>query len=276
VLGEPVRLVPNIHQEPQGGRGFLDFHLVRPRSRPPVERLLALRQRKEMRPRLPHRFQLLRHARDLADSPVDEVEVGEDLLLAREALEPSAGHLPEAGEIVDALDGRDAEPAVARLEGRAVDERDERSHGLAALEVGDVHLDGRMAPPPRRRELGEPVLRVDRRDVALDVIEFRAVALEGLDGLELVAESRRALELELLRRVLHAGGEVFFQLRPVAAQELAERRDVRRVVLLRDSFGARRGAAVDGVQEARPEKSPLRIVRAHFDLARRELIFGAP
>ena len=74
----------------------------------------------------------------LANSAVDEDHVRPQLLALHSAAVSAGNDFPQAGVVVDAGDGLDAEPAVAALEGPAVDELHHRANGLAAADVGDI------------------------------------------------------------------------------------------------------------------------------------------
>jgi len=76
--------------------------------------------------------------------------------------------------------------------------------------------------------------------------------VDRLDAVDLIAQARGALELELLRGLFHALCEIVDQLRAAAFQHLDRILDVLLVVLDRDQPHARARAAFDLMLQTRP------------------------
>ena len=111
-------------------------------------------------------------------------------------------------------------------------------------------------PPVAEEEevdLQRRTLAIEAEDVLVEeVAEHRALFLQAaLDGVELIAKLRGALELELAGGVLHPPRELAGQLVGLSLQEQRDFVDRAPVFLLRHAVHARRGAALDLVLQAR-------------------------
>ena len=197
--------------------------------------------------------------------------------------------LPPLGDVhADAFSLSLAQPRFARL-GLGQLHRQEQLLGderprLVVLveEAGEQLLGGKLllaeaeaAPagePPAAEEeqlqLEQPALAVEAEHVLVDrIAQDRPLLLQAaLDGVQLVAQLRRALVLELRRRVLHPRGKLRGELVGLAFQEERDLLDAALVILLRHAVHARRRATLDLVLQARPPPVGHHLVGARAQL----------
>ena len=155
---------------------------------------------------------------------------------------------------------------------RVVADQHQRRRWQVVIELGEEgaeHLFGRLlgagvgqeigpvavvAPAAEEEDLhaGLPGHLVQRDHIGIaDAIEVDAVAaLHMRQAPDAVAEARRALEFELLRRRLHLGRETPLDARRAAGEILLRLPHQRGVVVLADPLHAGRGAALDLEQQA--------------------------
>ena len=152
--------------------------------------------------------------------------------------------------------------------------RHQRADRLRPAEVGDVHAVDR----PRGRLQLEDLLqalqalaRVDVEDLGLRVLGQVAAEVEGLQGLDLVAEPGGLLELQVLARRLHLLLHLGEHHVLLAVEEEPEAADVGAVRLAVDPQVARGGALVDRVEQAGPEPPPARVALLDVQRAGAEL-----
>ena len=207
---------------------------------------------------------------ELAEAAVDEDEVGVDLLAVGGLAVAAAEDLLDHGVIVEAGDLADAEAAVAGLEGPSVDEADEAADGLAAHDVSDVHTLNDAEGLVELEEAGEAFESggdIELKDFGLDVfIDFAAV-VEGLEGLELVAEAGGVLEMELLGGGFHITFELADNGGAFGFEEALEAFEVGAVVSGADAVGAGGGALADVVEEAGAKEAAFLVGGEDFEAA---------
>src|SRR5262245_37795849 len=239
-----------------------------------IDLLLALRQRDQTRRLDPEHAEGVQRRVELALAAVDQQHVGEDLLLLLQATKAATDDLADRGEVVNALDAPDAEASVARLEGQSVEELHQRGDRLGAAEMSDVNaLDGArgLLQPQHLAQADQPFLRVDGKDLWLDVALDIAALAEFLQCRDVIAQPRRPLELHLRAGVEHFLLHLAKQTVLLPFQDHAQGADLLTVILLADAEVTRSGALVDAVQETRTEPAPARVLGVDVQRAGAEL-----
>src|SRR5262249_58727102 len=201
---------------------------------------------------------------ELALAAVDQQDVGIDgLLLPWPRTKTPRHDFANRREVVHAVYAANAVAPIARLERQPVDKGHERGNGAFAAEVGDIHPfdDARDATEPEDlAQAGEPLLRLDLKDLGLDVLIHFAAQAQAAESADLVAQPRRffiALHgAGVGHRLLHLLDELFF----LPFQDESQRADLLAVGLLRHAEVARRRALMDAVQKTRPEPAPARVI----------------
>src|SRR5207253_11360663 len=145
---------------------------------------------------------------------------------------------------------------------------DERPRLVVLLEdAGEQLLGGKLLPAEAEApSAGQPATaeeeELDLQQAAFPVesehvlvhrlAQHRALLLQAaLDGVQLIAQLRGALVLELARRVLHPRAELRGQLVRLPLEEQRDFLDAALILLLRNAIHARRGAPLGLVLPAR-------------------------
>ena len=164
-------------------------------------------------------------------------------------------------------DAADAHPPEARLERQPIDELHDAGHGVGAAGVGDVDAFDRprlLLHPQDLLQAGEALLRIDGKDLRLDV-GFQAAALvERFQQVDFVPQAGGLLELQFRRRRGHVFAHLAQERLSFPFQERLQAVDVLAVFLARNAKVARRRALAGRGQQARAKPSPARV--AFFDV----------
>ena len=200
---------------------------------------------------------------ELAETAVDEDDIGPEFLPRHCPLVAAGDDFFEAGVVVDAGDGFDLKASVAVFEGLAVDELDHRADGFRAGQMGDVKAfddaDG-LVGLEQGLQFGQGLGGIGGEGFRLDVFIDGAAFVEIFDQADSVAALGGGLEIQPGGGVGHLGIELLEYRGTFGLHKRDKVANLAAVVVLGDLVAAGGGTLADVVQDTGAEETAFVIV----------------
>ncbi len=217
-----------------------------------------------------HLCQGLLGGAELAEAAIDQDQVRPEFLASEDAGVSAADDFLYAGTVIDALDGLDAETAIAALKRPSVDKLNQRADGFAPGKMGDIEtLDGpdRLIGFEDLLQFRQRLGRIAGKDFRLNVALDGPAAVEPLDQPDPVATEGRSLIVKGRRSLVHLLFELPKHHRPFRLHKPNQIADDPLILGLPDPPGARGGTLLDTVEKAGPKELSLVVIVADVKVA---------